>query len=65
MEQVKELFADERPEGHKAVGVSGKRTDIDGHVTGRTRYYADRTFPGDAASQDGAEPASSRKDSIG
>ena len=46
MEHVKELFADERLEGHKAVGVSGKRTDIDGHVTGRTRYYADRTYPG-------------------
>jgi CO/xanthine dehydrogenase Mo-binding subunit len=46
MEHVKELFADERTEGHKAVGVSGKRTDIDGHVTGRTQYYADRTFPG-------------------
>ena len=46
MEHVKELFANERSEGHKAVGVSGKRTDIDGHVTGRTQYYADRTFPG-------------------
>ena len=45
MEHVKEFFA-ERAEGHQAVGVSGKRTDIDGHVTGRTQYYADRTFPG-------------------
>ena len=46
MEHAKQFFAKERTEGHKAVGVSGKRTDIDGHVTGRTQYYADRTFPG-------------------
>lgn len=46
MEHVKEFFADERSEGHKAVGVSGQRTDIQGHVTGRTQYYADRSIPG-------------------
>jgi CO/xanthine dehydrogenase Mo-binding subunit len=46
MEHVKEFFADERPEGHQAVSVSSKRTDIEGHVTGGTHYYADRTFPG-------------------
>ena len=46
MEHVKEFFAKERAEGHQAVGVNNKRTDIDGHVTGRTQYYADRTFPG-------------------
>ena len=45
MEHVKKFFAGERPEGHQAVGVSGKRSDIDGHVTGRTQYYADRSFP--------------------
>ncbi len=46
MEHVKEFFAKERTEGHQAVGVSGKRSDIDGHVIGRTQYYADRSFPG-------------------
>jgi len=46
MEHAKSFFAKERAEGHKAVGVNSKRTDIDGHVTGRTQYYADRTFPG-------------------
>ncbi len=46
MEHVKQFFADERAEGFKAVGVSGPRSDIHGHVTGRTQYYADRTFPG-------------------
>jgi CO/xanthine dehydrogenase Mo-binding subunit len=46
MEHVKHFFAAERTEDHKAVGVSGQRTDIQGHVTGRTQYYADRTFPG-------------------
>jgi CO/xanthine dehydrogenase Mo-binding subunit len=46
MEHVKQFFSAERDENHKAVGVSGPRTDIHGHVTGRTQYYADRTFPG-------------------
>ena len=46
MEHVKNSSPTSAPEGHKAVGVSGKRSDIDGHVTGRTQYYADRTFPG-------------------
>jgi len=50
MEHVKDFFAKERAakegESHQAVGVNNKRTDIDGHVTGRTQYFADRTFPG-------------------
>ncbi len=46
MEHAKDFFAKERAEGHQAVGVDNKRTDIDGHVTGRTQYYADRSFPG-------------------
>ncbi len=46
MEHVKEFFAGERDEGHQAVSVSSKRTDIDGHVTGRTQFYADRAFAG-------------------
>jgi CO/xanthine dehydrogenase Mo-binding subunit len=46
MEHVKQFFASERPENLKAVGVSGPRSDIHGHVSGQTKYYADRTFPG-------------------
>ncbi|MGH6922591.1 MAG: xanthine dehydrogenase family protein molybdopterin-binding subunit [Propylenella sp.] len=46
MQRVKQFFAEERTEGHQAVGVSGPRSDALGHVTGRTQYYADRTFPG-------------------
>ena len=46
MEHVKEFFADERPEGFGTIGVSERRADILGHVTGRTQFYADRTFPG-------------------
>jgi CO/xanthine dehydrogenase Mo-binding subunit len=46
MEHAKQFFAAERGEDHKAVGVSGPRSDIHGHVTGRTQYYADRGFPG-------------------
>jgi CO/xanthine dehydrogenase Mo-binding subunit len=46
MEHVKQFFANERPENLKAVGVSGQRSDIHGHVTGQTKYYADRSFPG-------------------
>jgi CO/xanthine dehydrogenase Mo-binding subunit len=46
MQHVSQFFADERPEGFSTIGVSERRTDILGHVTGRTRYYADRSFPG-------------------
>jgi CO/xanthine dehydrogenase Mo-binding subunit len=46
MEHVRSFFAAERKDNHNTIGVSEQRTDIDGHVTGRTRYYADRQFPG-------------------
>src|SRR4051794_38191223 len=45
MEHVKQFFAKERAEGLKAVGISPARSDIVGHVTGRTQFYADRNFP--------------------
>lgn len=44
VKHIKEFFADERPEGFKTIGVSEGRSDIQGHVTGRTQYYADRSF---------------------
>jgi CO/xanthine dehydrogenase Mo-binding subunit len=46
MQHVRQFFADERPEGFSTIGVSEQRADVLGHVTGRTRYYADRSFPG-------------------
>ncbi|MCP4386432.1 MAG: xanthine dehydrogenase family protein molybdopterin-binding subunit [Hyphomicrobiales bacterium] len=46
MEHVKDFFADERDEGNHAVGTSIQRADALGHVTGQTRFYADRHFPG-------------------
>ncbi len=46
MERIKNFFAEERAEGFNAVGTSPARVDALGHVTGRTQYYADRSFPG-------------------
>ena len=46
MRRATEFFADERAEGLHTVGVSEHRTDVMGHVTGRTQFYADRAFPG-------------------
>jgi CO/xanthine dehydrogenase Mo-binding subunit len=46
MSYAKEFFAKERHEGLRAVGVSEARTDIHGHVTGKTQFYADRNVPG-------------------
>ena len=46
MEHIRDFFPDERAEGLNTVGVGEKRTDADGHVTGKTQFYADRTFPG-------------------
>src|SRR3712207_7735739 len=40
------LFRSERPEGLNEVGTTRPRSDVPGHVTGRTAYFADRTFPG-------------------
>ena len=41
-----------------------QRSDALGHVTGKTPYYADRQFSRHAASEDGAQPASSRAHQI-
>src|SRR5947207_14205062 len=46
MEYRKEYFAEERPEALHEVGVTRQRSDVVGHVTGKTQYYADRSFPG-------------------
>ena len=42
MEQVRGFFAAERADDLKTVGSSQQRSDIAGHVTGATRFYADR-----------------------
>jgi CO/xanthine dehydrogenase Mo-binding subunit len=46
MDFRKDLFADERPEGLREVGVTRQRADAMGHVTGRTPYYDDRQIAG-------------------
>ena len=43
---AKEYFADQRDDDLKQLGVGLQRSDVPGHVTGRTAYFADRTFPG-------------------
>ena len=41
------FFADEREaETSTTVGDERPRSDVHGHVTGRTQFYADRHFPG-------------------
>ena len=42
MEHLKQFFADERPDRFNTIGVSETRSDANGHVTGRTQFYADR-----------------------
>src|SRR5690242_12999306 len=42
MEHVRGYFSGERDDDLKAVGASQARSDIAGHVTGRTQFYADR-----------------------
>ncbi len=42
----KDLFADERDDNLSEIGQPVVRQDILGHVTGRTRFYADHTFEG-------------------
>jgi CO/xanthine dehydrogenase Mo-binding subunit len=42
----KELFADERRDDFKEVGVTRQRADALGHVTARTQYFDDRTIAG-------------------
>ncbi|PZQ97038.1 MAG: xanthine dehydrogenase family protein molybdopterin-binding subunit [Cereibacter sphaeroides] len=46
MRLAKSYFADERKEDLHEVGKSMERLDSRGHVTGKTTYFADRTFPG-------------------
>ena len=42
MEHVRGFFAAERVDDLKAVGSNQRRSDIAGHVTGATQFYADR-----------------------
>ncbi len=46
MKLAKNYFADQRSEDLKELGQGLQRADVPGHVTGRTAYFADRTFPG-------------------
>lgn len=46
MDIRKEYFADERNEDLHEIGQSRPRSDLPGHVTGKTNYFADRSFPG-------------------
>jgi CO/xanthine dehydrogenase Mo-binding subunit len=46
MEHARNFFRDEQAQGFHTIGDGAPRSDIVGHVTGRTQYYADRTFPG-------------------
>src|SRR5690349_20409221 len=46
MEYRKEYFADAQRADLTEVGVTRQRSDVLGHVTGKTQYYADRNFPG-------------------
>src|SRR5690606_40428638 len=45
MKLAKSYFADERKDDLKELGQGLQRADVPGHVTGRTTYFADRTFP--------------------
>ncbi len=45
MKLSKSYFADERDDDLVEVGQSRQRSDIRGHVTGKTAYFGDRTFP--------------------
>lgn len=42
----KELFADERSEDLKIIGQPVRRQDIEGHVTGRSPFFADHSVAG-------------------
>ncbi len=46
MELRKSYFADERKDDLNELGRGRPRSDAPGHVTGRTAFFADRTFPG-------------------
>ena len=45
MELRKAYFADERSDDLNELGKSLQRSDVPNHVTGRTVFFADRTFP--------------------
>ncbi|MCB1363475.1 MAG: xanthine dehydrogenase family protein molybdopterin-binding subunit, partial [Rhodobacteraceae bacterium] len=45
-EMRKDLFADERDDALNEIGKPTIRQDIEGHVTGRSRYYDDHLFEG-------------------
>ena len=42
---AKSYFADQRKDDLKELGQGLQRADVPGHVTGKTTYFADRTFP--------------------
>src|SRR5437016_8424753 len=46
MELRKNYFADVRKDGLHEIGQPRPRLDSPGHVTGKTAYFADNTFPG-------------------
>lgn len=46
MKLSKSYFADERNDDLVEIGQPRQRSDIRGHVTGKTAYFGDRTFPG-------------------
>ncbi len=46
MELRKSYFADERNDDLREIGLPRARSDALAHVTGKTGFYADRTFPG-------------------
>jgi CO/xanthine dehydrogenase Mo-binding subunit len=46
MELRKSYFADERNDDLQEIGQPRARSDALAHVTGKTAYYGDRTFPG-------------------
>ncbi|MEQ1942047.1 xanthine dehydrogenase family protein molybdopterin-binding subunit [Mesorhizobium sp. VNQ89] len=46
MKLAKSYFADQRTDDLNEIGQGLPRSDVPGHVTGKTTYFADRTFPG-------------------
>ena len=64
MEYRKDYFAGTQTQDLTEVGVTRQRSDVLGHVTGKTQYYADRQFGRPASSQDGAQSPSSRPHQI-
>jgi CO/xanthine dehydrogenase Mo-binding subunit len=46
MRFAKNHFADQRQDNLSQLGQSLQRSDVPGHVTARTSFFADRNFPG-------------------